>query len=138
MPFRPYLLAAALLFVSPLANAQVRTEPYAAALKADCAKEIKSQCRTVQEGRGRMLACLYSHDKMLSRKCATTVVASTERLVEALGAVTDLRRACDGEAKQHCTVVPPGDGRLVDCLNLYRKSISQACNAALETAASRP
>lgn len=138
MPFRSCLLAAALLFVSPLANAQVRTEPYAATLKADCAKEIKSQCRTVQEGRGRMLACLYSHDKVLSRKCATTVVASTGRLVEALGAVTDLRRACDAEAKQHCTAVPPGDGKLVDCLNLYRKSISQACNAALDTASSRP
>ncbi len=138
MFFRPFLLAGALLFVSPVANAQVRTEPYAAAIKADCAKEIKSQCRHVQEGRGRLLACLYSKDKMLAPKCAATVVASSAGLVEAISATTDLRRACDAEAKQHCTVVPPGDGRLVDCLNLYRKTISQACNAALDTASLRP
>ena len=138
MLFRSSLLAAALVVVGPVANAQVRTEPYAAAIKADCAKEIKSQCRNVQEGRGRVLACLYSQDKMLAPKCATTVVASTERLVEAINATADLRRACDADAKRHCTVVRPGDGRLVDCLNLYRKTISQACNAALDTAVQRP
>jgi hypothetical protein len=138
MFFRSSLFAAALMFLSPVANAQVRTEPYAAAIKADCAKEIKSRCRNVQEGRGRLLACLYSQDKLLAPKCATTVVASAERLVEAINATADLRRACDAEAKQHCTVVPPGDGKLVDCLNLYRKTISQACNSALDTASLRP
>ena len=138
MLFRPSLLAAAVILVSPVANAQVRTEPYAAAIKADCAKDIKGLCRQVQDGRGRVLACLYSQDKRLSPKCATTVVASSAGLVEAISATTDLRRACEADAKQHCTVVRPGDGRLVDCLNLYRKSISQACNAALDTAAQRP
>ena len=105
MFFRPSLLAAALLFVSPAANAQVRTEPYAAAIKADCAKEIKSQCRHVQEGHGRLLPCLYSKDKMLSPKCSTTVMASSAGLVETISATTDLRRACDAEAKQQCTSV---------------------------------
>jgi hypothetical protein len=138
MFFRPSLLAAALILASPVANAQVRTEPYAAAIKADCAKEIKSLCRHVQDGRGRVLACLYSQDKRLSPKCATTVVASSAALVEAISATTDLRRACEADAKRHCTVVLPGDGRLVDCLNLYRKTMSQACNAALDTAALRP
>jgi hypothetical protein len=66
------------------------------------------------------------------------VVASSTGLVEAISATTDLRRACDADAKRHCTVVLPGDGRLVDCLNLYRKTMSQACNAALDTAALRP
>jgi hypothetical protein len=138
MSFRPAVLAGALIFANPVANAQVRTELYAAAIKADCAKEIKAQCRHVQQGRGRLLACLYSQDKMLAPKCATTVMASAAGLVEAINATADLRRACDAEAKQHCTIVPPGDGRLVDCLNLYRKTISQACNAALDTASSRP
>jgi hypothetical protein len=138
MFFRSSLFAAALIFLSPIANAQVRTEPYAAAIKADCAKELKNQCRHVQQGRGRLLACLYSQDKMLSPKCATMVVASTEGLVEAITAVADLRRACSADAKRHCTVVLPGDGKLVDCLNLYKKTISQACNAALDTAALRP
>jgi hypothetical protein len=138
MVFRPALLAATLICVSVAANAQVRTEPYAAAIKADCGKEIKSLCRQVQDGRGRVLACLYSQDKRLSPKCATTVVASSAALVEAISATTDLRRACDADAKRHCTVVLPGDGKLVDCLNLYRKTISQACNASLDTAALRP
>ena len=139
MHLRLYLFATALLFLSPHANAEDRPGPAAAAaLKADCAKELKSQCRGVQEGRGRMLACLYSHDKSLSPKCATTVATSAERLVEALSAVADVRRVCDADAKLHCIGVLPGDSRLVDCLTGFRKSVSQACNTALDTASLRP
>ncbi len=135
----PYLFAALILFVSSFANAQERPErSAAAAIKTDCAKELKSQCRSVQEGRGRLLACLYSHDKMLSPKCATTVAASAEQLVEALGAVANVRRVCDADVKRFCTVVLPGEGKLVDCLTGFKKSVSSACSAALDTASLRP
>jgi hypothetical protein len=139
MPFRPYLFAAALLFLSAGANAQDRPGPAAAAaIKADCAKELKSQCRGVQEGRGRLLACLYARDKSLSPKCATTVADSAEQLVEALSAVNSVRRACDADLKRHCMTVLPGNGKLVDCLTGFRRSVAQACGAALDTASLRP
>jgi hypothetical protein len=69
-----------------MAYAQDRPEQYAAALKTNCAKELRSQCKGVVEGQGRLLACLYAHENKLSAKCSTTVDGSLERLGAMLGA----------------------------------------------------
>ena len=137
---RVSVVAVALLFagLATLAQAQDRPAEYAAAMRADCGKEIKSQCRGVKEGGGRVLACLYSHDAKLGAKCAATVAASVERLGEALGALANVRRVCDADAKRLCAGVMPGDGNLIDCLSQSRKAVSQTCNATLDAAFLRP
>jgi hypothetical protein len=134
------VVALTLLLAGPvgLAQGQDRPAEYAAAMRADCAKEMKSQCRGVKEGGGRVLACLYSHDSKLGAKCAATVATSVERLGEALGALANVRRVCDADAKRLCAGVMPGDGNLIDCLSQARKAVSQACNATLDTAFLRP
>ena len=121
-----------------VASAQDRPDQYAAILKADCAKEIKSQCKGVVEGRGRLLACLYARQNKASAKCATTVDASLIRLGEMMGALANVRRVCESDARRLCTGVQVGDGNLVDCLYAARKSVSAQCNTALDLAFLRP
>ena len=119
-------------------RAQDRPAEYAAAIKADCAKELKAQCKGVREGGGRILACLYSRDNKLGAKCAATVAASQERLAEALSALANVRRVCEADAKRLCSGVTPGDGNLIDCLSRARTAVSQSCNVTLDAAFLRP
>jgi hypothetical protein len=121
-----------------VAYAQDRPEQYAAALKTNCAKELRSQCKGVAEGHGRLLACLYSHENKLSAKCSTTVDGSLERLGAMLGALANVTRVCEADARRLCNGVQPGYGHLIDCLSKARKAVSARCNATLDTAFLRP
>jgi CRISPR/Cas system-associated protein Csm6 len=131
----------AVLLLLPLATlspAQDRPEQYAAALQQACSKEIKSLCRNVTKGRGRLLACLYSLDTKLSPKCGEVVGGSMDRLGEALGALANVRRVCDADAARLCNGVIPGNGNLIDCLSRSRSIVSERCNATLDLAFLRP
>ncbi|HWL03868.1 MAG TPA: cysteine rich repeat-containing protein [Xanthobacteraceae bacterium] len=126
-----------LVFSAP-AFPQERPEQYAAALQQSCSKDIKSLCRNVAKGRGRLLACLYARDTKLSPKCGAVVSGSIERLGEALGALANVRRVCEADAARLCKGVVPGDGNLVDCLARARSMVSERCNATLDLAFLRP
>lgn len=121
-----------------LSRAQDRPADYAAAIKADCGKELRSLCKGVKEGGGRVLACLYSREDKLAAKCAATVAVSQERLAEALTALANVRRVCEADARRLCAGVMPGDGNLIDCLAKARRAVSQTCNGALDAAFLRP
>ena len=120
------------------AVSQDSPEAYAAALKANCGKQMKSYCKGVSEGRGRLLSCLYAHDDRLPAKCAVTVDASLERLGMMLGALANVVRVCEADAKRLCGGVEPGNGHLVDCLSQARRSVSAQCNATLDIGFLRP
>lgn len=121
-----------------IAAAQDKPQDYAAALKADCAKELKAQCKGVVEGRGRLLACLYARQEKLSARCSGTVDLSLERWGEMIGALANVRRVCEVDVRRLCAGVKPGNGNLVDCLWIARKSVSAQCNTTLDLAFLRP
>ena len=128
----------AVVVATGLSRAQDRAADYAVAIRSDCAKELRTQCKGVREGGGRSLACLYSHDNKLGAKCAATVAASQDRLAEALSALANVRRVCEADAKRLCSGVMPGDGNLIDCLSKARRAVSQTCNGTLDAAFLRP
>jgi hypothetical protein len=134
-------------FAVNIAAAQDRPEDYAMTLKTNCAKEIGTQCKGIVEGRGRLLACLYSHDSklspkcgdsLLSPKCGDTVYGSMERWGMMLAALANVTRVCEADARRLCNGVQPGNGNLIDCLGAARKSVSAKCNATLDMAFLRP
>ncbi len=120
------------------ATAQDRPDDYRRALMADCGNELKGLCNGIQDGRGRLLACLYAHENKLSAKCGETVAVSLERLGEALGALANVLRVCDQDVKRLCHGVAAGNGSLVGCLTAARASVSPACNATMDSAFLRP
>lgn len=126
------------LSLSGPASAQDRPEDYRVALKVSCAKELKTLCKGVLDGRGRLLACLYSREDKLSPRCDQVVSGSLERLGEALGALANVQRVCAPDARRLCNGVVPGNGNLISCLTAGRRSVSAECNATLDSAFLRP
>jgi hypothetical protein len=138
---RKAVLAVAVLFTAThfsAAVAQDRPADYAAAIQANCSKELKSQCKSVSAGRGRLLACLYAYESKLSARCGNVVMGSIDRLGEALTALANVRRVCQGDADRLCHGVVAGDGNLIGCLTQARKVVSSQCNATLDAAFLRP
>jgi len=136
---RVALIAAMLLGVSVNAGfAQDRISDYVAALKMACAKELKTYCKGVQEGRGKVLACLYAREDKLSARCGNVLVGSVERLGEMLTALANVVRVCEADAKRLCNGVAAGEGNLIGCLTTARRSVSERCNATLDSAFLRP
>jgi hypothetical protein len=121
-----------------IANAQDRIEDYVAGLKAGCTKELKAQCKGVKEGRGRLLACLYAHEDRLSARCGNVVLGSLDRLGIMLGALANVGRVCEADAKRLCNGVAAGQGNLIGCLAQAKRNVSAQCNATLDAAFLRP
>ena len=134
-----FVLASLMLTLqAPAARAQDQPEYYAADLRRSCPGELRSQCRNVREGGGRLIACLYAHDDRLSTRCGEAVYGSLERLGVALGALANVRRACEGDVRRWCSGMIAGDGNLIGCLSQARQSVSSQCNATLDAAFLRP
>ena len=125
-----FMLALLVVMVAgELSRAQARAADYRAAIKANCAKELKVLCKGVREGGGRVLACLYSREDKLGAKCAATVASSQESLADALNALANVRRVCEADAR-----------RQFDRLSFQgpKKAVSQTCNSTLDAAFLRP
>ncbi len=103
-------------------------------IEGSCGKEVKALCRGVKEGDGRIVACLYSREDKLSPKCGTAVLASMERLGVRLGALANVLRVCEPDAKRLCNCVAAGNGNLLGCLTTAKKAVSATCNTTLDAA----
>ena len=107
-------------------------------IRSNCGKELKAYCAGVPEGRGRLVACLYARENKLSAKCGEAVSASLERLGTALGALANVQRVCEPDARRLCNGMVAGNGNLVGCLTTAKRSVSAQCNATLDAAFLRP
>jgi cysteine rich repeat protein len=97
-----------------------------------CEKELNSYCANVTPGEGRILACLYAHGDKLSGQCEYALYDAAVQLERAVAALSYLANECDADLEKYCSSVPPGQGRLVDCLDKNSKNISKRCKQALE------
>ena len=103
-------------------------------IQASCGKEIQSLCKPVRTGEGRLIACLFSREDKLSPKCGDAVLNSMTRLGVVIGALANVRRVCERDAKQLCGGIIAGEGNLLGCLTVSKKSVSAECNATLDAA----
>ena len=54
------------------------------------------------------------------------------QLERAVAALTYVANECDAEIEKHCANVPPGEGRILSCLNKNAKSLDKRCTQALK------
>lgn len=97
-----------------------------------CKQELETYCQDVTPGQGRMLACLYAHGDKLSGQCEYALydaAAQLERAVAALGYVVN---ECKDDLQAHCSGVPAGKGRLLNCLEKNNSKVSGRCKQALK------
>jgi hypothetical protein len=107
-------------------------ETLADSVKKACNKELTSFCKGVQEGEGRILACLYAFQDKVSDKCAYAVYDAAEQLERAATALKYAANQCMPDLKKFCADVKAGQGRGLACLQKHQKEVSPTCTDALK------
>jgi len=122
------------------------------AIRQACQGDFLARCAGVQPGGAQALQCLQGHAPELSAGCrsalavmggaaaASAAVAAPPPVAEpTIGPIgplpvrfrLEILNICRAEQMQFCSGIPPGGGRLIDCLVANQASISPGCRRAL-------
>ena len=97
-----------------------------------CDKELKTYCKDVTPGEGRVLACLYAHEDKISGKCDYALYDAAVQLERFVAALTYVANECEDDLEKYCSNIKPGEGRLLDCLDKNQKKVSKRCKQAFK------
>jgi len=97
-----------------------------------CQQELKTYCKDITPGEGRVIACLYAFQDKLTPRCEYALYDSVSQLDRTLTNLSYVVGECRDDLKKHCTDIKPGEGRLLDCINKNEAKVSARCNAALK------
>jgi len=99
-----------------------------------CEKELKTYCKDVTPGDGRILACLYSFWDKLSDQCDNALYDAAGQLQQAVAALRYVHSECWDDLKTYCATIKPGEGRLLQCLEKNDTKVSKRCKQAVKDA----
>jgi hypothetical protein len=97
-----------------------------------CEKELKTYCKDVTPGEGRVLACLYAHEDKLSGQCEYALYDAAAQLERALNALSYAANECRDDLTKFCSDIKPGGGRLMQCIDKNDAKVSKRCKQALK------
>jgi hypothetical protein len=97
-----------------------------------CNKELKTFCKDVTPGEGRVLACLYAFEDKLSGQCEYALYDAAVQLERVVNAVAYAANECREELTKYCSDIKPGEGRLLQCIEKNDAKISKRCKQALK------
>lgn len=97
-----------------------------------CDKEIKTFCKDVTPGEGRVLACLYSFWDKLSDQCDNALFDAAVQLDRAVATLSYVANECRDDFKNYCDNIQPGEGRLLQCIDRNYGKVSRRCKQALK------
>lgn len=97
-----------------------------------CKVELDKYCAMVTPGEGRVLACLFAYQDKLSNKCEFALYDAAVQLERAVAALTYVANECDNDLEKFCSDVPPGEGRLKDCIDKNIANVSDRCKSAMK------
>ena len=89
-----------------------------------CADDVRSYCADVTPGQGRVLKCLAGNQGSLTQQCQDVVRGAREKLAE-------FRKACGKDTRKFCKGIPPGEGRILACLQSKKADLTPACGALM-------
>jgi hypothetical protein len=72
------------------------------------------------------------HEDKLSGQCEYALFDAAAQLERAVAALAYLVNECGDDLDKHCSGVPAGEGRLLDCLDKNEKKVSRRCKQALK------
>jgi hypothetical protein len=97
-----------------------------------CDKELKTYCKDVTPGEGRVLSCLYSYWDKLSDQCDNALYDAAAQLARAVSALSYVVNECRDDLKTYCSDIQPGEGRLLQCMDRNYAKVSKRCKQALK------
>ncbi len=123
------MLSALVLFCMPLGatNAQ---NPVEEALKG-CSKEIKTYCRSVTPGGGRLVSCAKAHEDKLSSECIYAINRAGYWLNFLARTLTYVVSQCKADALKYCPNVKLGEQRVLNYLSANKANLNKYCGLAL-------
>jgi len=119
------------LFLLPGFSGQLLAQDPVATVHAGCATEIETYCSQVTQGEGRLLACFYAHEDKLSGACQYALYDASAQLEHAVSSLNYVAGQCEDDIAKLCANVQAGEGRLLECLDGQKESVSAACTRAI-------
>jgi hypothetical protein len=144
---------------SPTPAAKKPGSAQVAAIRSACRSDYQRNCAGVPAGGSAALSCLEKNKASLSANCRKAVSAAGGTPAPAAGGAPPdaataapaaapvpvlvlrpmrpreelfvLRSACGGDARALCSGVPPGGGRIMQCLAAQAASLSSECSDVL-------
>ena len=125
-------VAVAIIAVLVFGGAASAEEGLIETVAKGCDKEIKTYCKDVVAGEGRVLACLYAYEDKLSGKCEYALYDAAVRLQRAITALAYMANECEADLHAFCSDIQPGGGRLLDCIEKNDAKVSKRCKQAMK------
>jgi hypothetical protein len=97
-----------------------------------CEKELKTHCKDVTPGEGRVLACLYAYEDKLSAPCEYALYDAAVQLERVINALAYAANECRDDLTKFCSNIKPGEGRLLQCIDKNSAKVSNRCKQALK------
>jgi hypothetical protein len=97
-----------------------------------CDKELKTYCKDVTPGEGRVVACLYAYEDKLSARCEYALYDAAAQLERAINALAYAANECRDDLSKFCSDIKAGEGRLLQCIDKNDAKISTRCKQALK------
>jgi cysteine rich repeat protein len=156
---RPVALAVLFLGFANPTIAQQPTQAQINAIRQACRADYQTYCSSVPTGGSAALACLQQNQQSLSGPCQQAVSTAGAAAPSAQPPKPGpepvpaapasrapppplsprqeamlLRRSCGPDYRAYCSDVPPGGGRIIECLVENGSSLSRQCRRALMSA----
>ena len=96
-------------------------------LFAACEGDVESYCSQVTPGEGRLLHCIAAHEDKISGRCMMAFYNAAAVLQVMAEEIAYIAHACETDIIAHCDEVPPGEGRILGCLEVNADELSDAC-----------
>ncbi len=113
-------------------GAAVAAESIIDSVAKGCEKELKSYCKDVTPGEGRIVACLYAFSDKLSPRCEYALYDAAAQLERALVQLTYVANECRADLNKFCADVKPGQGRLMTCMEKNEQKLDSRCKQAMK------
>lgn len=97
-----------------------------------CATDIEKYCSQVTPGEGRLLACFFAHEDKISSQCQFALYNASAQLEHAVSALNYVAGECDDDIMKMCAEVEVGEGRILECLDANKESVSASCMQAID------
>jgi hypothetical protein len=112
-------------------SASVSAQDIVTTIEQGCSAEIEKYCSQVSPGEGRMLACFFAHEDKLSGQCQYALYNASAQLEHAISALNYVAGQCQNDMLKLCGNVAVGEGRVLDCLEANKESVSAQCTQAI-------
>lgn len=122
-------VATVLLLSGPIASAQ---QNIVETVATGCESELKTYCKGVTPGEGRILSCLYAYGDKLSGQCEFALYDAAAQLERFVAALSYVANECGDDIDKFCASVEMGEGRILACLDSNSTKIQGRCTQALK------